>query len=341
MYEEKKKKYTLKDLSIQILVILLFVLILLWLFPTKKNMKKYVDKTGNEKETTENGNSGSSNGKNGSGKNNNNGGSNEKEKMYEYRKESEASYSDWSDFSDWSTEYVQATDLVDVQTEVRTVNNGSQSYDVQTGTEKVDYVVGTVTNHKSVIGKTKEKAIVDYKYEKVQVGTEKVLVRTDIKKTYDRRQKGTVEELVEKKSGTVIPNNSGDLVYKELGKVTKDGQTVYIYGVYKVKPVYEVVEIEEEVPVYEDKPVYEVKKIPVYGLIEKDVYGTTSSDIHTEREVPIIETVTSDSYTTVTYYRYRTRKLINDNSDVKYSTKMDDEELIKQGYKYTGNVKTA
>ena len=218
MYEEKKKRYTLKDLSIQILVILLFVLIILWLFPTKKNMKNYVDKNGNTNDTTENGknNGKNNNTNNNNGKNSNSGSSTEKEKMYEYRKDSNATYSEWGNYSDWSTEYVAATDLVDVQTEVRTVLNGQQSYNVQVGTETVDYVVGTVTNNKAVVGQTTEKAIVGYKYDKVQIGTEKVLVRTDVVKEKQKVQAGTVEELVEKRSGAVIPNNTDEYVYKEL-----------------------------------------------------------------------------------------------------------------------------
>ena len=343
MYEEKKKRYTLKDLSIQILVILLFVLIILWLFPTKKNMKNYVDKNGNTNDTTENGknNGKNNNTNNNNGKNSNSGSSTEKEKMYEYRKDSNATYSEWGNYSDWSTEYVAATDLVDVQTEVRTVLNGQQSYNVQVGTETVDYVVGTVTNNKAVVGQTTEKAIVGYKYDKVQVGTEKVLVRTDVVKEKQKVQVGTVEELVEKKSGAVIPNNTDEYVYKELSKVTKDGSTVYIYGVYKIKPVYKIVEVETETPIYEEKPVYETRRVPVYGVITKDVFGTKTTDITTTKDVPVYETQTTDNYVNVTYYRFRTREKLSGSSDVKYSTKENDEELIKQGYKYTGNVKTA
>jgi len=61
--------------------------------------------------------------------------------------------------------------------------------------------------------------------------------------------------------------------------------------------------------------------------------GKRNETVYEEKEIP--------TYSQTTYYRYRTREKYDGNVDVKYSSTMDDEDLLKQGYRYTGNVKNA
>ena len=49
MYEERKNDFSLRTLILQILFVVLFVFILLWLFPTKNYVKDYVDNTFTDK----------------------------------------------------------------------------------------------------------------------------------------------------------------------------------------------------------------------------------------------------------------------------------------------------
>ena len=42
MYEERRESFSVRDLILQVLFIVLFVFILIWLFPTKDYMKKYI-----------------------------------------------------------------------------------------------------------------------------------------------------------------------------------------------------------------------------------------------------------------------------------------------------------
>lgn len=51
MYEERRETFSIKDIILQILLIILFVLLLIWIFPTKKYMKKIFG--GNEPKTEE------------------------------------------------------------------------------------------------------------------------------------------------------------------------------------------------------------------------------------------------------------------------------------------------
>ncbi len=43
MYEERRESFSVRDLILQVLFIVLFVFILIWLFPTKSYMKKYIE----------------------------------------------------------------------------------------------------------------------------------------------------------------------------------------------------------------------------------------------------------------------------------------------------------
>ena len=54
MYEERRETFSIRDIILQILLIVLFVLLLIWIFPTKGYMKKFVEKNfGNNTNTSE------------------------------------------------------------------------------------------------------------------------------------------------------------------------------------------------------------------------------------------------------------------------------------------------
>lgn len=52
MYEERREKFTVKDVILQILLIVLFVLLLFWLFPSKGALKKTFEKEESKNEKT-------------------------------------------------------------------------------------------------------------------------------------------------------------------------------------------------------------------------------------------------------------------------------------------------
>ena len=44
MYEDRKEKFSIRDLVLQILFILLFIFLLMWLFPTRSDVKTIAGK---------------------------------------------------------------------------------------------------------------------------------------------------------------------------------------------------------------------------------------------------------------------------------------------------------
>lgn len=242
MYEEKKSSIPYRDLAIQLLFIVLFVLILLWIFPTKKSMKEYVDKNGDNKTTQNVGNNTTNNGKenngtnntgnngNNAGNNGNNAGSKTPTTLYEYTKVTGGEYGAWSN---WSTNKVTASATREVQTEVRNVQTGTKTTQVQTGTKTEKYLVGIVTNNN---GNGQE--IVDYK-----------------------------EEYVKTENASSVPNSTTEYKYVQIASVTQNGVTTYTYNVYKLTPVYSQTTSTSEVYGEREVPVYETKTEPVYQSV--------------------------------------------------------------------------
>lgn len=229
MYEEKKSSINYRDLAIQLLFIVLFVLILLWIFPTKKSMKEYVEKNGGKNSTSENANNNKGNTTNNGNNNGNSNGSGnqgqtEKTYLYEYAKTNKGGYGAWSE---WSTNVVYETDTIDVETSVRNVQTGTKTTSVLVGKTTEKYLIGYVTNKGALVG-------------------------------YD-------EEYLKTESGPSVPKDTEQYKYKQIATVTQNGQTTYTYNVYKLVPKYE--EKVSEVYGEREVPQYETKSEPVYGNV--------------------------------------------------------------------------
>ena len=330
MYEEKKVKIPFRDIALQILIIVLFILILLWLFPTKKNMKKYVNDNKNDTETTEKQNTTNNNKKENNGKNNtktetknnnkkeNNDKNNTKTevKQYEYSKTLEGTYGNYGDWSDWSTNYVASSDTVEVETEVRGGQTGYRTYYVQNGT-KTD-------NNVSVGTKTK----------KVITGYNISYVRNDI----------TSNVRFDIVDDYIYVLNSGEITYR-----CADGTTTFVAA---ITPKYDFHSLSYEDLVRKSKDYSSLnapstcanasiddqkynytlyERVPIYETVSEDVYGSKTSAVYEQKT-----DVTSQS---VVYYRYRTRSYKAGAESIKWSSSENDENLIAQGYHFTGNVK--
>ena len=331
MYEEKKVKIPFRDIALQILIIVLFVLILLWLFPTKKNMKEYVDDNNtNNTQSTENNNGKNNNNsntsnnetKNGSKEEKNNGTKDdtkkeEKAKQYEYAKTSEGTYGNYGPWSEWSTNYVAPSNTIEVQTEVRNSVNGSQTYYEQVGTEtQNNVVVGTKTNNNVLKG-------YDVKY-----------IRNDIKSP---TQLSNVDNYIYVFTGGEVTyecaNGTYTTVYATVPKSTYIGAT-YDRIINHKNDYSSLVAPStcQNATVHSAQYNYTLyERIPVYETVTEYVYGSATN--------PVYQQKTDYTYGSVTYYRYRTRSYQAGTESIKWSNSENDETLIAQGYHFTGNVK--
>ncbi len=335
MYEEKKSRIPFRDIALQLLIIVLFILILLWLFPTKKNMKKYVDKNNNNNSTeynnNESNNNSNSNANNNNSNTNNNGNNNNNNsntnnndnsnsndgattaKQYEYSKTSEGTYGEYGTWSDWSTNYVAASNTVDVQTEVRSGVTGYKTNVVQTGTQTdKNVVVGTKTN-KNVLTGYKVKYLRDIKTTFVLKNVDDyIYVFKSGQKSY---------QCADGKKGTLYKTTPASaLVGREL---TYEYLITFNDSTINIPTGCNTTSEEYTYALYE--------RIPVYKTETEDVYGNVTYPVYTEKTEAI--------YGNVTYYRYRTRSYQAGTESIKWSNSNNDQSLIAQGYHFTGNVK--
>ena len=326
MYEDKKIKIPFRDIALQLIVIVLFVLALLWFFPAKKIMNDS-DNNSKNNQSTNNNNSNSKNNNSSYNKDSNNKENNSKDndkddnkktiKKYEYAKTSEVSYGEYGPWSDWSTTYVAASDTVEVQTEVRSSANGWKSNYVQTGTKtEENVVVGTKTNNKVITGYN-----IEYIGPQNPVNNpiynvdDYIYVLTHAQKIYtcDNNDSVTMEIhgtpiTPDKVTYDYLKTQNGDL--SKLNPPSSCGNA---------KPFYE----QYEYTLY--------KRIPIYTTVTEDVYGTVTTPVYTEQK--------ETTYGDVTYYRFRTRSYKAGGESIKWSDSDNDESLISQGYHFTGNVK--
>lgn len=249
-------------------------------------------------------------------------------KLCEYKKSDSGYWGPYTNWSEWSTTEVTANNSIDVQTEVKKVQTGTAKKVVQTGTKVEKYVSGT----------TQEKYVVTYVTQKVSNGMQKVQVGTTKQTVTERVVAGTTAIYSTSGSGTTVPSNTSQYEYRKTGSTTTQAcsscatVTTYTWDVYQIVNVYKTVSTTKDVPVYEMQETFETKSVPVYGVRTVNVYSTKSTPIYSEVEVPV--------YSNITYYRYRTRVYIGGMVKSKWDT-CDNQELLNQGYYFTGNVKEA
>ena len=213
-----------------------------------------------------------------------------------------------------------------------------------------------------------EQYISGYETKKVKVGVTQVQTGTTTKTITEKVQAGTVEVYSGSSSGTTIPSNTSTYVYKKTGSKTSQSctcagcsncstSTVYTWDVYKVTPVYKTVTSVQTVPVYTAVDVYETQKVPVYSTRKVAVQkacsaNSTTEPVYSTRSVPVYQTRTvavystrtvpvyNQSTSTVKYYRYKTYSCQDNVTYTKWSTNINDTNLVNQGYKLSGNKQT-
>lgn len=251
----------------------------------------------------------------------------EKKYTYEYKLvvEDTKSCDNWTE---WSKTKITPTDLVKVETKTKNEVIGYK-------TEKVP-----VTKTEVITKQVTEKYISKYITELVKTGTKEVQVGTTTKTVTEEVKVGTVEVDTGKVgSGTKVPKNTSTTVYKVVSEDTPtscswcENETIYTWKIYEVKPVYEVKEVTKTVPVYKTVNVYETKEVPVYDFRTVEKTEEVEKTIYEDKKV--------EEYGDVTYYRSQTCKVNKGYTDIKWSNTKNDNDLIKKGYKLTGNVKEA
>lgn len=313
MYEERKLKISFRDIALQLLIVVLFVLILLWLFPTKKNVSKYID--GNEQNNDSSYNENNSSNQNDIDNsntqttNNNDGNDINENKTYQYIKETEGTYSNYGSWSDWSTNYVAQSDTVEVQTDVRNIKTGTTTYQVKVGTSITKDVIGSIKNNKVFDG---------YKYNYIrEIDSHDELTSNEdyiyILRKYEKKYSCDNGKYLTLKNEYLycdpkwpptcdMPNKTEE---DNLGKLTTECSGAklilsnYTYGLYQAEPIYK----------------------------------TSVEDVYGDVEKPIYETRTKDVYSNVTYYRFRTRTYTPGEKITKWSSNANDQSLLNQGYK--------
>lgn len=317
MYEEKERKFSIRELAVQLLLIILFICILFWLFPTKKTMKKYVDKKKNDVPVSD----ASTNKKTDTKKPETKNSTTKKQEpkksenkvIYEYVKTSSGTYGKYGDWSDWTTTPIAESDTVEVQIEVRNVQTGTSTELVKTGVKTELGVIGTVTNNRVISG---------YDYTKIATNSSiNKLVSSDEIKYNFIEAKGIYS--CDNNTSLNLTINSKN----ELGNKVSDASTI-IDNVSNFEIPADCTNAKLVYVIY-TYDVYE--KTPIYTSVSEEKYGNIKT--------PSYETVSNPVYGDVTYYRSRTRKYSGDVIDTKWSTKENDESLINKGYQFTGNVK--
>lgn len=312
MYEKKKTKTSFRDIALQLLIIVLFILVLLWLFPTKKNINKYFDNNkNNNSQQTKQKNTNVNNDKNNNlNTNDNNFNVDSNSKSYEYVKEMAGTYGEYGTWSNWSTNYVAASNTIDVQTDVRRVQTGTTSYQVKVGTSVNNEVIGNIKDNKVFSG---------YNYNFIREIKTNEPLSSNEKYLYVLRQ-------------------------YEKNYDCSSGKKYTLKSNYKVvNPTYPLVDMptEKEIQLSQECPNYKLYFASyIYGLYEiVPIYTTSSKDVYGNVEKAVMETKTNAVYNDVIYYRYRTREYIEGSKDIKWSTSKSDQTLLNQGYKLTGNTK--
>ncbi len=256
-----------------------------------------------------------------------------KKYMYEYRLDTQNTYSDWGAWSSWSKIKVTANNLRQVEIK----NN----YEI-TGYKTVTYIdYETRTEYRTIT-------------ETVQTGTKKVEDGIKVVDTKPAKATTTPESYGDWDSGTYITSKSALAKYPNKTtwneyishKTTVDCsdvcKNVTIYTYKKHKRTYTPASTSYSCSAYGSdyklegtnciKTEVQYKEVPIYETITKQVPETVTVEVEKTKQEPV--------YGYVKYYRYRTRKQLTVASTYyKWSESKNDQKLLDLGYKLTGKKK--
>ena len=294
-----------------------------------------------------------------------------KKYMYEYRLDTQNTYSNWGDWSNWSTNKITPDVLTQVEIERRTELTGyktvtytdyetyteyrTETTQVQTGTkrEEVTNVVdtkpakGTTTTNKvygNVIKNTTSGSYTDWVYQGY-VTSKYALSNSDTVK-YEAKGSDVVMncndickyEVVYKYAKYTRTYNAGKTTYSCPAGYTLEGSGSSTKCYKYVTSNTGQLSCSSYGSDYKlsgsscIKTETEYKYTPVYETVTTKVPYTVTKEVEKTRQEPI--------YENITYYRYRTRtQLTVAGTTYKWSTSQNDQSLLNAGYKLTGNKK--
>lgn len=236
------------------------------------------------------------------------------EKEYEYSKTTEATYSSWSNWTKYVKkkndgvvyELTDTKEVVDLGTIYTKIGMTKPVYEYQVITQDVYKQTGTYTY----------KVCTDYSY----VADSKTIYKVESDWVY-------VDAYY---TGDNPPKNTMDSQWIFQGidwEECTENCTDHSYDVYR-KQTRKVTAYTEYSNITATCTNVEERAIPVYGL--RPV--TTTNKVLKEEAKPV--------YAYVRYYKVRTRNLLSEAKTVYKWSSYNDQTLLSQGYKYTGNTRT-
>lgn len=236
-----------------------------------------------------------------------------KKYIYEYKKVTDSYYSNWSNWSGWSTTQATKTNLREVESKNET-----------TYKEEIKVVATKRTTETVKTPETKTvKHLVDNKVTKVCEKYDTVYVKTGEYKYGADWVAGGLVTLTSKPTSTTtkiyVPISTVDSDCGDCSSATSTTYRIYTKSSYELRDgVYQCVKYGvKEDPIYINRTVPTGKYITETKVVDTPVYGKVKTPI------------------TTTYYRVRTRSVIEGKSDIKWSS-YNDQSLLNNGYKYTG-----
>lgn len=295
-----------------------------------------------------------------------------KKYQYEYELVIPGKWSDWSNWSAWSTKKVEKNDSTNVKTKEQTVITGTENKKVGIETIVTDAkeIVSSSCPKGYDLDDSKTKCIGSISKTETIAAT--VTKTPSCPSGYSLKgeecskevkyvssyKKGEYVETVY--NATSVPKDTNKYFYEEVGadyvfacKETCSFNWVYTYKVYKSTPVYKTktetiaATITEKLscPSKDYKIdgktcTKEVSTEKVIDATKSVEYSCTTGDLVNKTCVTYKDKYeTVNTYGTVTYYSYQTRKYTEGTKKTEWSNSNSDQNLIKLGYKLTGNKK--
>lgn len=290
-----------------------------------------------------------------------------KKYQYEYVITTPGKWGEWSAWTAWSTTKVEKNDSTNVKTKDQTVITGTENKKV--GTETIVTDAKETVSYSCPKGYTlKDTKCVGAVYETIDATeTKNYSCPTGYTLNGEECSK-EVEYVASYKKGeyvktvynaTSVPKDTNKYFYEEVGadyvfacKETCSFDWVYTYKVYKSTPVYKTkTETAQKTTTtkYSCAEGYtldgktckkEVASEKIIDATKTVKYSCSTGDLVNKTCVTYKDKYeTVNTYGTVTYYSYQTRKYTEGTKDLKWSNSNSDQNLIKSGYKLTGNKK--